>query len=306
MASSRVALITTSPEAMTHDADLDMEVLVQALAAVGVEAIPTVWDDAAVEWGAFDLLLIRSPWDYSGRSEEFLAWLAGASAQAPLLNPPEVIRWNLDKSYLVELAELGVPIVPTRLCRSVEEVGQAVADTVTEVGVPQVVVKPNVSAGSRDTELHPVDSPAITGLAEKILADGKVVMVQPAIPSVAELGEVAHLHFDGVWSHALRKGPILAEGGGFLGGSYSEDLSAHEATTAEREVCAQAMAAIATVLRRRFALTEPLLYARIDLVAGAEGPLLLEAELFEPSYFLATAPGSERTVAEAIARRLAR
>jgi hypothetical protein len=291
---ARVALVTLADETL-RAYDVDIAPIVSALGETGIGADLVAWDDD-VTWGDYDLLLMRSPWDYSERLEEFLAWLDRASAVAPVLNPPEVIRWNLDKAYLLELESAGVAIVPTTLCDDLDEVDAATA----ALDVDHVVVKPTVSAGSRDTELLERSSPRVAELATRILGLGKTVMVQPAIGSVQTEGEIASLYFDGEFSHAIRKGPLLAPGGGLLGGEYTEVVAPAVADAATRALCDRAV----DVLRQRWA--EPLLYARLDTVAGPGGPLLLEAELFEPSYFADQAPGAALRYAEAVAGRLGR
>jgi glutathione synthase/RimK-type ligase-like ATP-grasp enzyme len=290
----RVALVTTDSEVLNGE-DVDVDIIVSALANRGVRGEPVIWHDRKVAWSSYDLVVMRSPWDYPERLDEFTLWLQGVSSEAVVLNPPHMILWNLDKSYLLELASRGIPIVPTALCATLEHVAAAVAEAPGDV-----VIKPSVSVGSRDTGwFRPSDDGALR-LAADILAVGKKVLVQPAIPSVATEGEHALVCFDGQFSHALYKGPILAPGGGFLGGQYTEDVAAVAASEDEIELGLRAAAAIADALGESL----PPLYARFDVVRSDEGPRLLEAELFEPSYFLATAPGAEVRFADAVVRRL--
>ncbi len=291
---ARVALVTVR-DAWLRESDVDIEPVAAALGEVGVESDVVVWDDD-VAWGGYDLVLMRSPWDYSERLEDFLAWLDRASTATTVLNPPEVIRWNLDKAYVLELERAGVAVVPTTLCDDLDAVAAATA----ALDVEHVVVKPTVSAGSRDTELLERTSPRVHELAERIFGLGKTVMIQPAIASVQTDGEIASLYFDGVYSHSIRKGPLLAPGGGLLGGEYTEVITPAVADDATRALCDRAM----EVLGEKW--QEPLLYARFDTVAGPDGPLLLEAELFEPSYFADQAPGSALRYAGAVSRRLDR
>ncbi|HQF96503.1 MAG TPA: hypothetical protein PLS46_20215, partial [Microthrixaceae bacterium] len=92
--------------------DLDEPVLLEALAAVGVEARRTAWD-ADVDWSSFDLVVLRTPWDYVDRFDDFAAWMAQAAAVTTVLNPPTMVTWNLHKRYLFDLEAAAVPIVPT-------------------------------------------------------------------------------------------------------------------------------------------------------------------------------------------------
>lgn len=293
-----VALATTTPDVLNGE-DVDVDLIVNALHTAGVLAEPRIWHDPSVDWASYDAVVLRSPWDYPERYGEFLDWLEQTSGVTHILNQPEVVRWNLDKSYMLELGELGAPIVPTWIYDHADSAVDAASSM-----DGQIVVKPTISAGSRDTALLDANSPVVENLARKIESDGKRIIIQPAIPSVVEEGELASLWFDGEFSHALRKGPILAAGGGFLGGAYTEHVAPATMTDATHQACKAVMAAITRMLAERLSIAEPLLYARLDLVNGNNGPLLLEAELFEPSYFLVTAPGSELRFAQALARRL--
>ncbi len=290
-----IALVTTDMSTIEFD-DPDLEPIHAALVAAGHDTVQANWLDESVDWSAFDLAVIRCPWDYMSRVEEFLAWLDRVETLTTLWNPPAFIRWNLDKTYLLTLDHLGVPVVPTLVAASVDEVGEAIA-AVVDAGFDNLVVKPTVSAGSKDTGLFSADDPAAVKLAEHIVAMGKQVIVQPAIPSVAEVGEQALMFFNGEFSHAFNKGPLLAHGGGLLSGDeYVEQLSLATPTVDELDVAHRVLDAVRSVapgLEGRFPL-----YARIDLVATDEGPLLLEAEMFEPSYNVWLADGLvERFVA---------
>ena len=131
-------------------------------------------------------------------------------------------------------------------------------------------------------------------------------MVQPCIPGVAEVGERSVVYFDGSLSHTLAKGPLLALGGGLIGGEYRETITATTVTDAEHELADTVARVVPSILRRNgcdCASAVPL-YARYDMVMSDDGPLLLEAELFEPCFFLHTSPGSEHHFAAAVARRL--
>lgn len=296
----RVGLVTTNLEVL-QDRDGDMLLIVDALAKVNVEAVPSVWHDPQVDWSAFDLLVMRSPWDYSQRYAEFNAWLESVGQNNVILNCPHVIRWNSDKVYLQDLSNAGVSVVPTVFARGTDELARAIAAT----GKSEVVIKPSVSAGSKDTGRFEVADEAAIALGQRILEQGKTVMVQPSITSVATAGERALLYFDGSFSHAASKGPILDLGGGLVGGEYVEAIRAVVPEPGELEVAAAASKAISTILDRGCdCATGGPLYARFDVVRADHGYQLLEAELFEPSYFLWTATGAADRFASAVARRL--
>ena len=296
-----VALVTTDLDAL-HDPDEDLELIIEALAHEGVGAEGVMWRDTRVDWARFDLALVRSPWDYPDRLPDFLAWLDRVERLVPIVNPPAVVRWNLDKRYLADLAGAGLTIVPSHYPATVD----AVAEALRSMTADEVVIKPTVSAGSRDTGRFDRDDPKAIALARHIISIGKSVLLQPAVTTVATAGEHGLLYFDGAFSHAVRKGPILAAGGGLLGGSYVEDISATKPSPEEIELADAAMRAVASIVTglgvEEGAATP--LYARLDLVDIDGRPALLEAELFEPSYFLSTAPGAAQRFAQAVVRRL--
>lgn len=291
----RVGIVVTDGYPI-EDPDHDTPLLVAALRERGADASPVVWHDAAVDWAAFDLLVLRSPWDYPERMPELTAWLAHVERVTTLLNPPSLVRWNLDKRYLAALAAEGVAIVPTAYCDDAEAAGVALAAR----GEAHVVVKPAVSAGARDTGLFRADDPAALALAGRIIAGGSVVMVQPEIPELSAGLEKALYLVDGELTHAIAKGALLAPGGGLLGGVYQENPQPVPTTDDEAAFARQTLSAVQTVTG-----CDVPLYARIDLVDSAEhGLVLLEAELFEPALNLHVAPHVTAVVADAVARRL--
>ena len=288
----RVALVTAE---VAHAFDVDLGPLLDALAAHGAQAVAADWHDDAVDWSAFDLVLVRSPWDYHARLDEFLAWADRAAAVSDLHNPLDVLRWNTDKRYLDDLAAHEVPTVPTRWCAPGEAEGFAWPDG------GEVVVKPTVSAGSRNTARFDLDDPAERAAAvehlTRIGAMGKTAMVQPYVASVDDRGETAVIVIDGTISHGVRKGPMLAPGGEVASGLFAaEELQPRTPTADETDAAHRAVAAV----EARFA-TVPL-YARVDLIAGADGaPVVLELELTEPALFLVLAPDPAQA-ADAYAR----
>ena len=292
----------TAPPAFLGHADTDRPLHEAACAEAGITLDHAVWSDPDVAWDAYDLVVVRSTWDYLGHLEAFQVWLDGVGRLGTLHNPAEVIAWNLDKRYLLDLEGAGVPVIPTRICRDLAEVDDALAGLAGEV-----VVKPVVSAGSRLTGRFAPGDPEARALAAQVLAGGTSVLVQPAVGSVAKVGEVSTLVFGGTISHTVRKGPLLALGGGLIGGTYTERLAPEPLDPGSGAVVEAASAATARVVEERFGVTEPLLYARIDVVTLDDGtPVVLEVELAEPSFFLESAPEAAGRFADELVRRATR
>jgi hypothetical protein len=273
--------------------DEDEPLLLAALGDAGVAAGVADWADPSVDWSAADVVVVRSTWDYAPRREEFLVWARRVESVARLFNPADVLAWNTDKRYLAGLTDAGIPVVPTAWAATAAELPGALGSW------DDLVVKPTVSAGARDTaRFRPGQRDAAAAFAEAILASGRSVMVQPYLARLDADGETGLVYLDGGFSHAFRKGALLA--GAELGpGLYAEEeIEPRVATAAQRAV---GDAVLAVTAERTGGAP---LYARVDLVPGADGdPELIELELTEPSLFLSTDPGAAARVAAAIATR---
>jgi hypothetical protein len=265
-----------------------------ALRGRGLNVRAVAWDDPAVDWVALGLCVIRSTWDYHHRLDEFLAWAEQVSELTSLWNPLEVVRWNTHKSYLRDLEERGVPVVPTEWF----EKGEAVdlVGLMQERGWGRAVVKPSVSASAHGTVL-------VTG---KSLAEGQAhldrllaerdVMVQPFMPSVETYRERSLLFMDGAFTHAVSRPPQLSVA---PEGIPDEKRYEHGLVTAKADELELAELAL------RAAGFETL-YARVDLVRDEAGtPRLIELELVEPSLFLRLFPKAAEVLAEAIVAHIA-
>jgi hypothetical protein len=265
--------------------DDDDPLLRGALAAAGVAAETRAWDDAAVEWGGARACVIRSTWNYVRHADAFLAWAARCAAATALWNPLPIVRWNSHKRYLVELAQAGLSVVPTRLAPR----GRA-ADLEQLAGDwDEVVIKPAISAGSYRT-LRVARRDRARGQAhlELVLAD-EDALVQPFLPSVEGYGERALIWIDGALTHAVRKSPRFA----------GEPQRVSDAAAIASDEASLATAILARV-------PGPLLYARVDLARDADGhPCLMELELIEPSLFLDRSPAALDRLAAAIRARVA-
>ena len=293
----RIALVTARAARGT---DCDMPLLLAALRQAGAEAQEVDWDDGAIDWSRFDLALLRSTWDYFERLPEFLDWAACVAERTRLANPLPVVRWNTDKHYLAELARAGVSVVPSTFLEPDDDVA-AILEVVlnTHPDAPDFVVKPAVGAGSRDAQRRARDDRSgIVAHARRLLDARRSVLLQPYLDRVDEHGETALLFFDGVFSHAIRKGPLLKRGAGATTGLYAkETIEPRTPSSDELAVAQRALAAIP--------FEQPLLYARVDLIRDDDGsPRLLELELVEPSVFAEHADGVAERFAQAILRRL--
>lgn len=282
----RVALVTYDPGPQPHR-DRDLPVLRDALGAAGARADVVVWDDAEVDWAAYDLAVIRSTWDYSWRAAEFTDWARTCGTLTRLANPADIVRWNTDKRYLGDLAAAGVPVVPTRY------LAPGTAPDLPDGH--EYVVKPTSGAGARYAARYlPEERETALRHLARLHEEGFTAMVQPYMRAIDTGGERALQFFGGRLLHASRKRAVLAPGTAYDADKVAHpDLEPWRPTPAERAVAERALAAVPDAAG--------LLYARVDLVDGEDGePVVMELELVEPNLFLFLHPGSVAAVRDAI------
>lgn len=244
--------------------DVDEPLMLDAFAKAGAEAKLLAWDDPKAPFGDFDLVVLRSTWNYFEHLDAFLEW---AGRTRHLRNPPEIVRWNAVKTYLRDLEARGIDVVPTKFVAKGENARLA------DVAWKDVVVKPVVSAGSFCTERFEHDDPRgqvfLDGLSRE-----RDVMIQKWMPAVNDYGERSLVWIDGEITHAIRKSPRFA--GGVESVSDEMPITPEERAFAERVIAA--------------AQSKDLLYGRVDIIRD-EGTLrLMELELVEPSLFFKQCP----------------
>jgi O-ureido-D-serine cyclo-ligase len=288
----RAAVALVSARAARAE-DEDLPPLVAAFSAAGAQVEIADWDDARIEWARFDVALLRSTWDYSQRLPEFLAWVERTAALTRLLNPVPVVRWNADKHYLGELGKAGLPVVASTFAEPGADPAAVLAQFLAREACAEFVVKPAVSAGSRDTRRHArtANEEALAHV-RRLLEAQRSVLLQPYLPAVETAGETALIFIAGRFSHAIRKGALLPAGAPATRALFApEQITARSAQRDELQVAERVLAALPFGV---------LPYARIDLIRDAShAPCLLELELIEPSLFFAHAPGAAQRLAAA-------
>lgn len=264
-------LLATFELVPTGEAGADL--LVEAFARRGVRASWAVWSDAGVDWAAADAVVVRSTWDYHRRYAEFLAWARRVEAVTRLVPDTDVLAWNGDKRYLLDLAE-HVPVVPTR---SVEADGLVAGLAAGLADHGSVVIKPRVGASG----VGLVVAGALDDHRLATLTAGPWI-VQPVVESVRTEGETSVYVFGGAAVSQLRKTPPAAdirvqeEHGGT---TAAVDLDPAAVSLAERTV------AVAAKLLGRTPS-----YARVDLLRWEGDLVVSELELIEPGLYLDLAP----------------
>lgn len=278
-----IGLVTYSKHPVLTDDDRP---LIGALAEIGLEAEPVQWDDAGVEWRAYQALVLRSTWDYHLRVSEFESWLSLLDRErVPLWNPTSVVRWNMHKGYLQGLQQSGILIPNTRWLPR----GKAVSlgGLLAGAAWTEAIVKPAISASATKTSLVHIDSAADAADFARLLGEGDV-LVQEVVPEVARDGEWSLMFIGGSYSHATLKKP---RPGDFrvqqeLGGTADPATAPSVVVAAAERVAAQ--------------IPGRWLYARIDGVVTPRGFMLMEAECIEPLLFFEFASGAYERFAAAL------
>jgi len=284
-----VALVTSERFAgLTEDDAL----LARSFAEHGIVASPRVWTDDAVEWPHFDCALVRSTWDYHLQPERFSRWIDSVSTQTRLVNPAELLRWNMHKSYLLELGRAGVPVVPTVVVphqhpRAFDEVREL-------IGGDEFVIKPAVSASAYRTTIlaHGHTTPANAQACLDDLVRDRDALVQPFLREVYDPGERPLIFFCGSFSHAMWRPP------------FSRGAAAGERRERRIEPSDEERACAGAALEQ---LPSTPIYARVDLIPLRSGELAIaELELIEPSLYFSACPSSAGALVDAIAAKAAR
>jgi glutathione synthase/RimK-type ligase-like ATP-grasp enzyme len=263
------------------------DLVVRELADRGVSAAWVAWDDPGVDWAEARRVLIRSTWDYERRRDEFIDWARKVQQLTTLVNTAQVVEWNTDKIYLLDLIGAELPVVPTLGVDSEFELAPAVAT------FEPAVVKPRVGAGGRGVVVFDLEPGGPEGLDESQLQLGPWV-VQPLVESVHTEGETSVFVLGGRVVSQVRKLPAPGE------------IRVHEeyGGTAEAvEVTAEAGdLALRTVEVAEKLLATVLPYARVDLMRLADGQLVVsELEVVEPGLYLDVVPGNAAVFAAVVA-----
>jgi len=267
----------------------DDRVLVDALTEHGVWAEAAVWNEAAVDWEMYAAVVIRSTWDYHLHLDEFLAWLDRLERlNVKVFNAPSLVRWNSEKGYLRDLADRGIPIVPTRWVERGERV--SLAEILRETGWAEVVVKPSVSASAHQTwRMSAAESDTREDDFAAMVERGRV-LVQPFLEAIRTEGEWSLLFYGGEYSHAVLKRP------------RHDDFRVQQTHGGTSEVCEPAPEVVEQARRALEAAGQASHYARVDGCVVDGRFVLMELELIEPDLFLRAHPSAPAMLAAVLLR----
>ena len=283
----RLALITWSglPEGAESE-----RLMLPYLAAANVETEIVDWRSTDCDFSRFDLIVLRSCWDYHLRVAEFIGWLQRVARTTPVLNPVDTVLWNHNKLYLQEVEALGIDVAPTVFIKGSGPIAPSRWQEIRSW--KKSVVKPAVSASAHKTWLF--DSVAVPDEDElKSKMEGEAFLIQQFIPEIETQGEISFIYIDGAYSHAVLKRPAA---GDFR--VQKEHGGSMELFHPDSALLAQANEIVPKLAQVRDSL-----YCRIDAVARDGKLVLMELELIEPELFLGLAEGAAERFAKAIIRR---
>lgn len=271
---------------------IDDHLAVDALSAAGWQVDTIPWNAANIDWAGFEAVVVRSTWDYHRHVDAFFDTLECIQEAGPrVFNDIDIMRWNADKHYLADLAELGVSVVPTLFGRALERGDMAHFAEILDSG--SLVVKPVRGANAEGTFRVEAGEP----LSETILDlyASHPFMVQPFVSSIQDEGEVSLFYFGGKYSHAIRKTPrrgdfrVQEEHGGTIQAWIPE--------TEARAAAEMVMGALNERWPDRLTL-----YARVDLVRDPQAGewMLMELEVIEPSMYFRKDHGAASRFANAL------
>ena len=284
---SRIAFLSTDN---LEDFFVYDELLVPVFEQSGHQVDTVSWHSSDTDWSVYSMVIVRSTWDYQAQPEAFLRCLENIDKQAQLQNPLELMRWNLDKSYLKALAEAGIATLPTRWVEHYDE--PLLIEQFSAFHTDKMVIKPTVSANADDTFVITPDSVKAQSALLSSCFNHRAHMIQPFADEIVNHGEYSLFYFGGELSHCILKTP---KGGDFrVQEEHGGSLELVNADAAQQHISEAVLAA----------LPQPALYARIDIVQFNNQWCVIEVELIEPSLYFNLDDQSPRRFVEAVTELL--
>ena len=287
MVGNQIALVTYYGYPHLTESD---KLLVKPLQDLGFDPQAVVWNDKKVDWSKYSCIVIRSCWDYHYKYQQFLDWLSQLEkANLQVWNSIDIIRWNSDKKYLIDLENQGVAIIPTFWVNRGKNI--ILKEIYIKFNVSQLIIKPTVGAYSYEIfKADDNDYNRAQSRLDKLLVKADV-MIQPFMDEVLTEGEFSFVFINGKFSHAVLKRP---KKGDFR--SIIEFGASETKVKPNKKLLDQANSLLKNV-------KSPLLYARVDGINHNGKFQLMELELIEPHLFFDLNPYSPILFARALKER---
>lgn len=242
------------------------------LKAYGWDVEEVSWRKTDVDWNQYDVVVVRSTWDYQQDADNFVRCLQRIDASTALLaNSLQLLMWNINKGYLQDIASQGINIVPTRWFDAFDLTD--VAKSFAHFGVEEIVLKPTVSANA-DHTYRLNQAQLIAQEAElSLIFRQRPFMLQPFLSAVVDEGEYSLFYFNGHYSHCILKKP------------KTDDFRVQEEHGGQLTSVQPTEAMLTQARHTMAAMPDDALYARIDLLRSGDEFAVMEIELIEPSLY---------------------
>lgn len=284
-------LSDSKTDAYKHNVYYEDRLVYHALEQLGLRTLRLAWDDMFFDWSSTKAVLFRSTWDYFERFAEFSQWVESISKQTLLMNSGAIIRWNIDKHYLLELQQNNVPIAESHFIEKGAKVSLPQLHDILNWN--ETVLKPCISGAARHTyKLTSETLAAHEAIFQELIAN-EAMLLQPFQHNIVEKGEISLMVFNGSFSHAVLK---KAKAGDFrvqddFGGSvinYTPSEAEIDFAEASVKAC-----------------PELPIYARVDVFEDNSGKIALsELELIEPELWFRYHPNAAMVLAKGIKQRI--
>jgi glutathione synthase/RimK-type ligase-like ATP-grasp enzyme len=270
-----------------HNVFYEDELVVNALKNEGLNVLRMAWDDPTFNWSDTKFALFRTTWDYFERFDEFSSWLSQVSKQTQLLNSEKIIRWNIDKHYLLDLKRKGIHIAKSYFLEQGEQM--SLNEIHEKLNWQETVLKPCISGAARHTyRLNKNNIKDHENVFKQLVAN-EAMILQPFQENIVKQGEVSLMVIDGKFTHAVLK---IAKKGDFrVQDDFGGTVQTYNASLEEIKFAENAVKAC---------IDKPI-YARVDVFKDNDGILALsELELIEPELWFRNNPESSNLLAAAI------
>ena len=266
------------------------KLLKKELELLGLNVIIKDWNSKKFDWSKAEYAIFRSTWDYFDNFKLFSNWLEKNKYEINFINSLEIIKWNLDKVYLLELEEKGLNIAPTILIKKNQHT--TLKKLFEDTGWQEAVLKPTVSGAARHT--YRINRNSYNDY-EDIFRDlicNEDFLFQEFIKNIISKGELSLIVIGGKYTHAVKK---TAKKGDFrVQDDHGGKVEVYYASDKEIEFAEKCI---------NLCLEMPL-YARVDIAYDNNNELsLVELELIEPELWFRNNKKSAKLLAEEISKK---
>lgn len=273
-----------------YEANILLEdgLLQKSLENQGLSVIRKSWSDRAFDWTTTEFALFRTTWDYFDRFDEFIRWMGRTSKLTKFINPFKLVQWNLDKHYLLDLSNSGIPIVPSRFIKPSSKT--SLKQVVEQSGwTGEFILKPAISGAGRHTYRFDYKGIAELESTFRELIHHESMMLQPFMKNVLTKGEISLIVISGKVTHGILK---KAKQGDFrVQDDFGGSVESYQPTSKEIELAEKSVAACPFLP----------LYARVDIIWDDLGnEKISELELIEPELFFRLHPAAADLLAATI------